>query len=66
MKKLLLAVFTVLICGIMMSSCSRVCTCTGYVAGLPITEYEEDIKMGEKCSSLNTYDETFKSGTKCR
>ena len=67
MKKLGLILLTLLSCSLLMSgACSKVCTCKGYVGGVPLTEYEENIDFGDKCSSLNTYDETLKTGTKCR
>ena len=66
MKKLVL-IFSVIICLVMISgACSRVCTCGDYIGIFRIgDEYEESIPLGDKCSSLNTWNDEYEIGTKC-
>ena len=67
MKKVFLVFSVVFVFACIISSCSRVCTCQGYIGGFPIGDaFEENIDLGEKCSSLNQYDESLRTGTKCR
>ena len=66
MKKVFLLCLTILVIACVSSSCSRVCTCKTYVLGLPIDEFEEEIDLGDKCSSINNYDEDLQTGKKCR
>jgi len=68
MKKLLLKLFSAVICLVMIcGACSRVCTCGDYVGIFRIgDEYEQSIPIGDKCSSLNTWNDELKMGTKCR
>lgn len=68
MKKLLLVLTGVVLVACVSTSCNKKCTCKEYAAGVVIAT-QEDVELDrdtyKKCSELNTYSETLKTGLKC-
>ena len=66
MKKLLLLLAGVALLAVFSTSCNKGCVCKTYVLGVVGASQEITVEDGQTCSDYSSYDESTKTGLKCK